>query len=85
MIKLDSDYGKGKQYAAIPFIATISSLRDLATVLPHNREEGIKSNQIKLVMLCCIVFMFVFMLEMLMITMTMTMTMVGNNYDEYIL
>ena len=54
MIKLDYDYGKGKHYAAIPFIATISSLRDIATVLPHNREEGIKSNQIGYVMLYCI-------------------------------
>ena len=51
---MDYDYGKGKHYAAIPFIATISSLRDIATVLPHNREEVIKSNQIGYVMLYCI-------------------------------
>ena len=74
-----------KENIMLPYHLSQQSVRFeiLLQYLPHNREEGIKSNQIKLVMLCCIVFMFVFMLEMLMIT--MTMTMVGNNYDEYIL
>ena len=72
-----------KENSMLPYHLSQQSVRFeiLLQYLPHNREEVIKSNQIKLVMLCCAVLMFVFMLKMMMIT--ITMTMVGNNYNKY--